>query len=83
MYVDGMNEVADLAEQAGSADPAVGLAGVRALRELLERLEDLHVEAARRDGWSWQDIGSALAVSKQAVHKKHGDGRRLALRRRD
>jgi DNA-directed RNA polymerase specialized sigma24 family protein len=76
-----MTEVADLAEQVGSADPAVGLAGVRALRELLERLEDLHVDAARRDGWSWQEIGATLGVSRQAVHKKHGGGRRSLLRR--
>ena len=77
-----MTEVADLAEQVGSEDPAVGLAGVRALRELLERLEDLHVDAARRDGWSWQEIGTALGVSRQAVHKKHGGGRRLLGRGR-
>jgi DNA-directed RNA polymerase specialized sigma24 family protein len=77
-----MTEVADLAEQVASEDPAVGLAGVRALRELLERLEDLHVDAARRDGWSWQEIGAALGVSRQAVHKKHGGGRRLLGRGR-
>jgi DNA-directed RNA polymerase specialized sigma24 family protein len=77
-----MTEVADLAEQVASEDPAVGLAGVRALRELLERLEDLHVDAARRDGWSWQEIGAALGVSRQAVHKKHGGGRRMLGRGR-
>jgi hypothetical protein len=78
-----MNQMAELAEQVGSEDPAVGLAGVRALRELVERLEDLHVEAARARGWSWQEIGAALGVSRQAVHKKHGDGRRLRLGRGD
>jgi hypothetical protein len=82
MYVDGMSEMAELAEQVGSEDPEVGLAGVRALRDLVERLEDLHVQAARSQGWSWSEIGGALGVSKQAVHKKHGDGgRRLRLGR--
>jgi hypothetical protein len=74
----GMTEVA---AQVGSEDPAVGLAGVRALRELLERLETLHVGAARAAGWSWEEIGGALGVSKQAVHKKHSGGRRLGRRR--
>jgi DNA-directed RNA polymerase specialized sigma24 family protein len=77
-----MTQVSDLAEQVGSEDPAIGLAGVRALRDLLERLEDLQVDAARRDGWSWQEIGAALGVSRQAVHKKHGGGRRLLRRER-
>jgi hypothetical protein len=76
-----MNQIAQLAEQVGSEDPAVGLAGVRALREVVERLEDLHVGAARARGWSWQEIGAALGVSRQAVHKKHGDGRRLRIKR--
>jgi hypothetical protein len=81
MYVDGMAGMTEVAEQVGSDDPAVGLAGVRALRELLERLEVLHVDAARAAGWSWEDIGRGLGVSKQAVHKKHSGARRLRRRR--
>jgi hypothetical protein len=54
-----------------SSDPAVGLRAVVALRQLVERLEDLQVESARTQGWSWADIAGALGVSKQAVHKKH------------
>jgi hypothetical protein len=65
-------EATQLAESVDSQDPAVGLAAVRSLRELLERLEGLHVDNARRLGWSWHEIGRALGVSKQAVHKKHG-----------
>ena len=71
MYVDGMSETRQLADDAGSRDPAVGLRAVRALRELAERLEDLQVANARAQGWSWQDIAECLGVSKQAVHKKH------------
>jgi hypothetical protein len=35
-------------------------------------LEVLHVDNARANGWSWQDIASRLGVTKQAVHQKHG-----------
>jgi DNA-directed RNA polymerase specialized sigma24 family protein len=77
-----MSEATRLADATTSKDPAVGLAAVAALRELLESLEALQVDNARERGWSWQQIAEALGVSKQAVHKKHGGGRRL-LRRRE
>jgi DNA-directed RNA polymerase specialized sigma24 family protein len=67
-----MTEATDTAEAATSSDPRVGLRAVAALRQLAERLEALQVEHARRLGWSWEEIGGALGVSKQAVHKKHG-----------
>jgi hypothetical protein len=76
-YIDSMNDGVRLAEQAGSRDPAIGLRAVRALRELSERLEALQVASAREQGWSWQDIAECLGVSRQAVHKKHGGGRRI------
>jgi Homeodomain-like domain len=57
---------------ANSADPAQGLQAVVVLRRTTERLEAIHVEAARAHGWTWQEIGDALGVSRQAVHKKHG-----------
>ncbi len=49
----------------------MGLRAVAALRRLAERLEALQVDSARRQGWSWDEIGAALGVSRQAVHKKH------------
>jgi hypothetical protein len=67
-----MSEAVDAAASATSQDPGVGLRAVAALRQLVERLEVLHVESARRYGWSWEEIGRALGVSRQAVHKKHG-----------
>jgi hypothetical protein len=70
-------ETRDLADAVDSTDPAVGLAAVAALRTLVERLEALHVANARDQGWSWQEIGIALNVSKQAVHRKHGRRRRF------
>ena len=71
-----MSEATRLADATTSKDPAVGLAAVAALRELIESLEALQVDNARERGWSWQQIAGALGVSKQAVHKKHGGGRR-------
>jgi hypothetical protein len=59
-----------------SPDPAVGLRAVAALRQLVEELEDLHVDNARRLGWSWQGIAEGLGVTRQSVHKKHHVGRR-------
>ena len=76
-----MSEATKLAAAASSQDPVVGLRAVAALRELLERLEELNVDNARARGWSWQEIATALGVSRQAVHKKHAAGR--LLRRKD
>jgi hypothetical protein len=76
-----MTQATELADATASKDPAIGLAAVAALRELLESLEALQVANARERGWSWQQIAGALGVSRQAVHKKHGGGRRLLGRR--
>lgn len=71
-----MSEATELAAEAGSRDPVVGLRAVAALRRLLDTLEDLQVANARSMGWSWQDIAEILGVSRQAVHKKHAGSRR-------
>ena len=60
-----------MAVQVASEDPEAGLRAVAALRRLLERVERIHVEKARRQGRSWQEIADELGVSKQAVHKKY------------
>ncbi|MBT0994411.1 RNA polymerase subunit sigma-70 [Cellulomonas sp. DKR-3] len=68
-----MSENTDpLLSAAGAAEPAEGLRAIRSLRALADRLEDLQVERARRQGWSWQQIADCLGVTRQAVHKKHG-----------
>ena len=53
-------------------DPEVGLRASLALRRLAERVEASHVAAAREAGWSWQQIGDALGVTRQSVHTKYG-----------
>jgi hypothetical protein len=70
-------ETRDLAGAVDSSDPAIGLAAVASLRTQAEPLEALHVASARERGWSWEQVGAALGVSKQAVHRKHGRRRRL------
>jgi len=77
-----MSEATRLAASAGSKDPALGLRAVASLRRLLEALEQLQVENARDRGWPWEAIASELGVTKQAVHKKYGDGLRLGRGRR-
>lgn len=70
-YVDGVTSTEQLVAGGTSRDPAVGLRAVAALRRLTEQLEDLQVQSARQQGWSWSAIAAAIGVSKQAVHKKH------------
>lgn len=67
------NRVTEAAAEAVGTDVAKGLRGALALRRLAEELETMQVIRARRAGWSWQDIAEALAVSKQAVHKKYAE----------
>ncbi|MEV4561920.1 RNA polymerase subunit sigma-70 [Kitasatospora sp. NPDC049285] len=66
-----MSETKQLAADASSGDPAIGLRAVRALRDLADRLEELQVGNARGQGWSWHEIAVCLGVSRQAVHKKY------------
>jgi Homeodomain-like domain-containing protein len=61
----------ELAGKAASDDPVVGLRAVAALHRLLERLMVIQVRNARAGGWSWEEIASALGISRQAVHKKY------------
>ncbi|WP_040702596.1 hypothetical protein [Nocardiopsis ganjiahuensis] len=53
-------------------DPETGLRAALALRRLAERVEANQVAAARRAGWSWQQIGDALGVTRQSIHTKYG-----------
>jgi hypothetical protein len=55
-----------------STDPAIGLRAAGALHRLAERVEATAVQRAREQGWSWEQIGDALSLSRQAVHAKYG-----------
>lgn len=62
-------QIATLASD--TSDPRAGLRAVASLRTLADTLELAQVEAALRDGMSWQSIADALGVTRQAVHKKY------------
>ena len=63
--------VEDLNLNFSSDDPAIGLRASLALHRLAERVEANHVASARKKGWSWQQIGDALGVTRQSVHTKY------------
>ena len=65
-------EDSDLTASLGSDDPAVGLRAVGALHRLAEQVEATNVKLARDHGWSWEQIGDALGISRQSAHAKYG-----------
>jgi hypothetical protein len=70
VYTDRM-DIETLSANLSSDDPAIGLRASLALHRLAERVEANHVAAAREKGWSWQQIGDALGVTRQSVHTKY------------
>jgi hypothetical protein len=60
-----------LSAHLSSDDPAIGIRASLALHRLAERVEANHVALAREKGWSWQQIGDALGVTRQSVHTKY------------
>ena len=64
-------DIEGLSANFSGEDPAVGLRASLALRRLAERVEASQVAAARERGWSWQQIGDALGVTRQSVHAKY------------
>jgi hypothetical protein len=67
-------DLEELRANLSTDDPAVGLRASLALRRLAERVEAHHVASAREKGWSWQQIGDALGVTRQSVHTKYNKG---------
>ena len=51
--------------------PLQGLREVPELPRTLERVERELVAAARRNWSSWEEIGGALGISRQAAHARH------------
>ena len=63
--------VVDLAGRVAEiGDPLDSLGVLHTLRLRLEELEEFHVEEALRRGASWDAIGQALGVSRQAAHRR-------------
>jgi len=64
-------DISKLQTAVSSDDPETALRAVMALRRLADQLEEQSVRAARHKGWSWDQIGDALGMSRQAAHKKY------------
>ena len=64
-------DIEKLSLNLSSNDPATGLRASLALHRLAERVKAHHVASAREKGWSWQQIGDALGVTRQSVHTKY------------
>jgi hypothetical protein len=64
-------DIEELGANLSSDDPAIGLRASLALHRLAERVEANQVAAAREKGWSWQQIGDALGITRQSVHTKY------------
>jgi hypothetical protein len=64
-------DIESLGANLSSDNPAIGLRASLALHRLAERVEANQVTAARKQGWSWQQIGDALGVTRQSVHAKY------------
>ena len=52
--------------------PLQGLREITELRRTLDRVERELVAAARRNWSSWEEIGAALGISRQAAYARHG-----------
>ncbi|AQZ66473.1 helix-turn-helix domain-containing protein [Nonomuraea monospora] len=65
-------DVTELTERIRANDPAMGLRAVGALHRLAEQVEAVSVALAREQGWTWEQIGDALGMSRQSVHAKYG-----------
>lgn len=74
--VPGVTVAADRAVRlvglAADEDPELGFLGVLSLRDVAQVCEEHQVRQAREAGWTWAQIASALGVSPQAVHQRHG-----------
>ncbi|MCL4368066.1 MAG: hypothetical protein M1337_02670 [Actinobacteria bacterium] len=61
------------ASQQAAFKPLKSLRTIQEARAALDRLEHAAVVSARRSKRSWEQIGSALGMSKQAARKRHLD----------
>ena len=65
--------VVELARRvAETAEPRHALDAIAELRAHLAELEEYQVDSALARGASWSEIGDALGVTKQAVHRRYG-----------
>lgn len=73
----------DLPDEAAPATWRLLLDEVRELRERADRIEFRATELVREAGVTWEDIGDALGISRQAARERFGQPRRRRPLRRD
>jgi hypothetical protein len=61
----------DAGASAGADKGLVALAALDRLRVMVSRRVDETVEACRREGATWEDIGCALHVTRQTAHQRY------------
>ena len=58
-------------EDLGSVEgPTARLDAARRLREAADRLEQAHVDAARKAGLTWAEIGAVYGLTKQGAQQR-------------
>jgi hypothetical protein len=60
-----------MATALATEDLAEGLRAMLALRHVAEQVEAHQVVQARLRGWSWQQSGDVLGITRQSVHFKY------------
>src|SRR5882724_5849482 len=74
LTLDALSAPIDEAAGANALDRLQAAAATAVeLRTLSDALLDRYVRAARGDGCSWTEIGTALGVTKQAAHERFVD----------
>lgn len=72
--------VAQFSHEVGRSDMTAEearLADLVGLREALDEVQEMTVDDARAAGLTWQQIGDALGVTRQAVYHRYVDRRRV------
>jgi DNA-directed RNA polymerase specialized sigma24 family protein len=81
--VAGNEHARNLLRRAHNLDlPFSAFQAITGLRSELERLEWAAIQSARQKGATWDEIASALGVSRQALHQRLRRARPGDLRRR-
>ncbi len=66
-----VSSVAETVDRIGGTS-SERLRRVQELRIEVEALEDAVVAEARLCGWTWQEIGADIGITKQAAHQRFG-----------
>jgi DNA-binding NarL/FixJ family response regulator len=60
-------------------DPLRALAAAKDLELLLTTSRQIAVTEARRAGWTWENIGECLGITRQAAHDRYAQAAAVVL----